>query len=179
MSDIDFKNVWFYKMSLLLYKNIGNLGILSNEGLDFIKTRTKEVALPSYQNCNNNALQYLSREEFLALQNLRTNKNIVIQKSDKSNSVVNVNNTDYSDNMENLLNDKHKFEKNNLKNAGILSFAVNKEKRVNNIFKKFVASNSISGETRRFIKPVRTGLVIIYGIGKVHKDIINNFPCNK
>ena len=74
---------------------------------------------------------------------------------------------------------KRKFEKNNLKNAGILSFAVNKEKRVNNILKKLVASNSISRETRRFIKPVRTGLGIIYGLGKVHKDIINNCPSDK
>ena len=79
---------------------------MANEDLDFVKTRTKEVALPSNQNYNNNASQHLFREEFLALQNLRKNKNIVIQKSDKSNSVVIVNNTDYSDNTENLLNDK-------------------------------------------------------------------------
>ena len=36
--------------------------------------------------------------------------------------------------MENLLHDVHKFEKINLKNDGILRFAVNKEKWVENIF---------------------------------------------
>ena len=48
---------------------------------------------------------------------------------------------DYLDKMENLLNDKQKFEKINLKNDGILSFAVNQEKRVENVKKKLVASN--------------------------------------
>ena len=61
---------------------------MSNEDLDFAKTRTKEEALPSYRNYNNNVPQHLSKEEFLALQNLRKNKNIAIQKSDKGNSVV-------------------------------------------------------------------------------------------
>ena len=41
-----------------------------------------------------------------------------------------VNKVDYFDKMENLLNDTRKFEKINLKNDGILNFAVNKEKRV-------------------------------------------------
>ena len=32
----------------LFYRNIRNLGISSNEDLDFVKTRTKEAALSSY-----------------------------------------------------------------------------------------------------------------------------------
>ena len=40
-----------------------------------------------------------------AVQNLRKNKNMVIQKSDMGNSVVIVDKTDYLDKMENLLND--------------------------------------------------------------------------
>ena len=83
-------------------RNICNLGILSNEDQDFVKTRTKEAALSSYQNYNKNVPQHLSKEEFLALQNLRKNKNIVIQKSDKGNSVVIVDIADYLDKMENL-----------------------------------------------------------------------------
>ena len=117
----------------LLYRNIRNLGILANEDLDFVKTRTKNAALSSYRNYNNNVPQNLSKEEFLVLQNLRKNKNIVIQKSGKSNSVVIVDKADYLDKMENLLNDTRKFEKINLKNDGILNFAVNQEKRFGNI----------------------------------------------
>ena len=64
------------------------------------------------------------KEEFLALQNLHKNANIVIQKSDKDKSLVTVDKADYLDKMENLLNDTQNYEKLNLKNDGILIFAV-------------------------------------------------------
>ena len=87
-----------------------------------------------------------------------------------------VNKTNYLNKIENFLNDTCKFEKNNLKNNGILSFPVNQEKRVDNIFKKLVASNNVSEETRRSLKPVGTRPGIMYGLYKVHKDVIDNFP---
>ena len=89
---------------------------------------------------------FLNKSLF-ALQNLRKKKNIVIQKSDKGNSVVVVDKAYYLDKIEKLLNDKRKFEKINLKNDGILNFAINQEKLVDNILKNLVASNSISEET--------------------------------
>ena len=140
----------------LLQKNIRSLGILSNEDLDFVKTRTKDAALSCYRNYNNNLPRYFSNEEFLALQNLRKNKNIAIQKSDQGNSVVIADKVDYLDKMENLLNDTRKLENINLKDYGILNFSFNQEKYVDNILKELVASNSISEETRRSLKPVAT-----------------------
>ena len=89
---------------------------------------------------------FLNKSLF-ALQNLRKKKNIVIQKSDKGNSVVVVDKAYYLDKIEKLLNDKRKFGKINLKNDGILNFAINQEKLVDNILKNLVASNSISEET--------------------------------
>ena len=50
----------------------------------------------------------LSKEEFL---NLRKNKNIVIRKFDRGNSIMTVDETNYVDKMENLLNETRKFEK--------------------------------------------------------------------
>ena len=79
------------------------------------------------------------------------------------------------DKMDNLLNDTRKFEKINLKNDGVLNFAINK-KNVLTIFLKLAASNSISEETSRSLKPVGTRPGIMYGLCKVHKDIIDNFP---
>ena len=64
----------------------------------------------------------------------------------------------------------------NLKNDRISIFAINQEKRAKNIFKKLVASNSISEETRRSLKPVGTRSGITYGLRKVHEDIIDNCP---
>ena len=78
-----------------------------------------------------------------------------------------------SKNLINLLNNTRTFEKLNLKNDGILNTAVNHEKRPQNIFRKLVASNSISEETRRSLKPVGTRPGIMYRLCKVHKDIDN------
>ena len=67
------------------------------------------------------------------------------------------------------------FEILNLKD-GIWNFAINQEKRAKNIFKKLVASNSTSEETRRSLKPVGTRSGITYGLRQVHEDIIDNCP---
>ena len=48
------------------YKNICNLGILSNVDLDFVWTRTKETTLSTYRNYNNNVPQHLSKGGILA-----------------------------------------------------------------------------------------------------------------
>ena len=116
---------------------------MSNEDLDFVKTRTKEAALSSYRNYKNNVPKHLSKEELLALQNLCKNKNIVIQKSGKGNSDVIVHKADYLDKMEKVLIDTREFEKINLKIDGILNFVVNQENRVDNILEKLFATNSI------------------------------------
>ena len=57
-----------------------------------------------------------------------------------------------------------------------INFAINQEKRVDNILKKLVAANSISEETKRSLKPVGTRTGIMYRLCKVHKDIIDNCP---
>ena len=72
----------------LFFRDIRNLDILSNEDLDFVKAKTKEAALSSYRSYNNNVPQNLSKEEFIALKKLSENKDLIIQESDKSNSVV-------------------------------------------------------------------------------------------
>ena len=55
-----------------------------------------------------------------------------------------------------------------------MTFAANLEKCGDNILKILVASNSISYEIRRFLKPVGTRPCIMYGICKVRKDIIDD-----
>ena len=54
----------------LFFRDVRNLDVLSNEDLDFVKAKTKEAALSSYRSYNNNIPQNLSKEEFIALQNL-------------------------------------------------------------------------------------------------------------
>ena len=126
----------------LFYRDIRNLEILSNEDLDFVKTKTKETALSSFKQYNKNPQQNLSKEQLTALTNLSKNKDI-IQKSDKGDSVVIVDKDTYIKRMENLLSDQRKFEKVTLKNDAFLNSAVNQEKCIDIIFKNLVGCNSM------------------------------------
>ena len=68
--------------------------------------------------------QNLSKEEFIALQNLFINKDLIIQKSDKGNSVAIVQRQDYLKKM-NILSEQKKFSKVGLKDETLLNFAIN------------------------------------------------------
>ena len=160
----------------LFYRNIRNLEVLSNEDLDFVKTKTKETALSSYRQCNKSLQQNLSKGELEALASLSKNKDIVIQKSDKGNSIVIVDKETYIKRMDNLLSDPRKFERVTLKNDAFLNFVVNQEKRMDTIFKNLVDSNSMSKEMRKSIKPVGTRPSTMYGICKVHKQEVGGCP---
>ena len=121
-------------------------------------------------------MKTICKEELAALTNLSKNKDIVIQKSDKGNSVVIVDKDTYIKRMENLLSDQRKFEKVTLKNDAFLNFVVNQEKRIDTIFKNLVNSNSMSKEMRKFVKPVRTRPGVMYGNCKVHKQQVDGYP---
>ena len=71
----------------MLYTDISNLEIFSNEDLEFVKTKTKETSLSSFRQYNKNQQQNLSKEELVSLTSLSKNKDVVIQDSNKGNCV--------------------------------------------------------------------------------------------
>ena len=160
----------------LFFRDIRHLDIMSNEDLDFVKTKTKEAALSSYRSYNNNVPQNLSKEELTALQNLSKNIDLIIQKSDKGNSVVIVQRQDYLGKMNDILSDEKKFSKVSLKDDTLLNFSINQVKHADNFFKKFVESKRMTEKTRKSLKPVGTRPGIMYGSCKVHKTGIGNCP---
>ena len=160
----------------LFYRNIRNLEVLSNKDLDFVNTKTKETALPSSRKYNKRPQQNLLKEELVALASLSKNKDIVIQKSDKGNSVVFVDKETYIKRMENLLSDETKFERVTLKNDAFLNFVVNQEKRIDTIFKNLVDSNSMSKEMRKSVKPVGAMPGTMHGLCKVHMQEVDGCP---
>ena len=66
-----------------------------SSNLDIIKVALKEYAYSSFKKYNFLKKLNLSRDEYNALKNLSSLKNIIIQKSDKENSVVVMNRDDY------------------------------------------------------------------------------------
>ena len=120
--------------------------------------------------------QNLSKEEFTALQSLSKNKDLIIQKSDKGNSVVIVQRQDYLKKMNDILSDQRKFSKVSLKDDILLNFAINQEKHIDKVLKKLVESKSMTEKTRKSLKQVSTRPGVMYCSCKVHKASVGNCP---
>ena len=101
---------------------------------------------------------------------------IVIQKSDKGNSIVIVDRDKYTEKMENFLSDQSKLQKIALKDDNFLNFITSQEKRIDKIYKKLVDSTSMSEETQKHLKPVGTIPAIMHGSCKVHKKHVTGCP---
>ena len=153
----------------LFDRSIYNLDSISNDNLDFVKTKTKDAALTSFRNYNANLPRNLSDEEFKALQSLSKNTSLVVQKSGKENSVVIVDKDICLKNMELLLSDKAKFEKVDTK-KDLLNFTVNYEKRINEYLKSLKLSGALNVEQYKKIKAVGSRPGILNGLCKVHKN---------
>ena len=115
--------------------------------------------------------QNLSKEEFTALQNLSKNKDLIIQESDKGNSVVIIQRQTYLEKMNNIWSEQKKFSKVSLKGDTLFNFAINQEKHVNKVLKKFVESKSMTEKTRKSSNPVGNRPGIMYGSYKVIKIV--------
>ena len=153
----------------LFDRSIYNSDSISNDNLDFVKTKTKDAALTSFRNYNANLPRNLSDEEFKALQSLSKNTSLVVQKSGKENSVVIVDKDICLKNMELLLSDKAKFEKVDTK-KDLLNFTVNYEKRINEYLKSLELSGALNVEQYKKIKAVGSRPGILNGLCKVHKN---------
>ena len=90
--------------SELFYREIRKLPIEDHE-LEKLKTEIKKEAYSSFDNYNFWNELNINKEEYLALKGLSSNKNIILQKADKGNSVVLVNKADYIKRMKEFLSD--------------------------------------------------------------------------
>ena len=95
---------------LNVYWDIKAMDVPSSD-LDIIKAALKEYAYGSFKKNDFLKELNLSRDEYNALKNLLSLKNIIIQKSDKGNSVVLIKPYDYINRMETLISDQAKFQK--------------------------------------------------------------------
>ena len=86
----------------LLFRKVKDCDI-EHHKLDILKVDLKRIAYASFNRYNFLRELNLSLPEFQALENLSSNKDIVIHKSDKGNSVVIVDKKDYKKNLRNWL----------------------------------------------------------------------------
>ena len=118
----------------LLFRDI-NKNEMPNEDREFIKTRLKDSAFTSFQLYNYNSEINLTKNERLALNNLSNNKNMIIQRSDKGNSVVLLDKDKYLEGMSKILSNNAKFEMLQFDHDKEFNYILNLEKKIINVLK--------------------------------------------
>ena len=97
----------------MLYRDVINDEKKDEDALMHLKSKIKDVGLSSFRlyNKKDHCFENLTEDEYEAFLNLKSNKNIIIQKSDKGNNVVAIDRLKYVHQMEELLYDRRKFVK--------------------------------------------------------------------
>ena len=97
----------------MLYRDVINDERKDEDALRLLKTKIKDIGLSSFRSCNekDHRFENLTEDEYEVFLNLKSNTNIIIQKSDKGNNVVAIDRLKYVHKMEELLSDRRKFVK--------------------------------------------------------------------
>ena len=159
-----------------LYRDIKDLD-LPNENSNFLKAKIKDCALSSFKLYNEKGVvSSLNKDEINALKTLSKNKDLIIQKSDKGNSIILINKSDYLDKMYNILSDSKKFVKSSLVDDKHLNFIIRIEKKLTDLLKELKASKVISKINYKKLKPRGSSFGVLYGLCKTHEKVLDNCP---
>ena len=112
----------------------------------------------------------------MALSNLSNNKNIIIQKSDKGNSVVLLDKDKYLEGMYKILNNNAKFEMLQFDHDKELNYVLNLEKKIINVLKDLNKKEEITEVDYNHLYPCGSRPGILYGMAKVHKPVTDRCP---
>ena len=118
---------------VLFYREIRKLPIEDHQ-LEKVKTEIKKAAYSSFDNYNFWSELNISKEEYLPLKGLPTNKDIILQKTDEGNSIVLVNKGDYIKRMKVLLSDVSKFKEINVKPGKEINLLLQRKGKLIEIF---------------------------------------------
>ena len=149
---------------------------VSNLDKEFIKSRLRDSAFSSYKDTSKTFEKNLPKAEFDALKILLKNKDIIVQKADKGNTVVILNRKDYVCKMKNILNDSSKFHKVYIDHDKILNHLIHMENRVTDVLKNLRDKKEISSEQYKDLSPSGSRPGIMYGLAKVHKIVTDGLP---
>ena len=113
---------------------------------------------------------------FRDVKHLSKNKNIVIQKADKGNTIVILDKISYIRAIDEILNDHTKFFNLEIPAGKEINYITNLEKKITFDLKLLKDEEIIDKVTYKNIKPVGSRPGVLYGLGKVHKEINNGLP---
>ena len=119
---------------------------MTTEEKDDFKTKLKDIALSSLKLFSDNCKfeNNLSAEEINLLKALMRNKDIIMQKADKGNTLVITGKEKYIEGVKRAISDTNKFVQLNITPDKYLNYIINVEKQFKQIFKELLDKEKIS-----------------------------------
>ena len=118
----------FLLLFYFLYCDIQNLDV-TDQKKQLLKSRVKDSKFSSFNSCNKNSAPLnLTKEELDSLKSLSKKDSLIIQQSDKGNSIAIINKDDYSQKMQTILSDTSKFSEICITKEKQLNFLINIKK---------------------------------------------------
>ena len=166
----------------LLYSDVINDERNDDDALMHLKSKIKDVGLSSFRlyNKKDHRFENLTEDEYEAFLNFKSNKNIIIQKADKVNSVVVIDRLKYVSKVEELLSDRSKFVKIEFNSKHTVNQDVrhllDMELEMKSCLDDLLNKNYLSKDDYKYLKPCGSKPGIMYGLCKIHKGTTVNDP---
>ena len=166
----------------LLYRDVINDERKDDDVLMHLKSKTKDVGLSSFRlyNKKGHLLENLTEDEYETLLNLESNKNIIIQKADKGNSVVVIDRLKCVHKMEEFLSDHSKFVKIEFNSKHTVDQHVrhllDMELEIKSCLDDLLNKNYLSKDDYKYLKPCGSKPGIMHGLCKIHNVTTVNDP---
>ena len=154
----------------LLYRDV-NYFEVSNLNNVFIKGRLRDSTFLSYKDTGKTLEKNLPNEKFDALKILLKNKDIIVQKRDKGNTIVLLNRKDCVCKMKKIINGKLRFQKVYIDHDKIFNPHIHMENRVTDVLKNLRDKKEISIEQYKDLNSSGSRPGIMYGSAKFHKIV--------
>ena len=165
----------------LLYRDVINDERKDDDPLMHLKSKIKDVGLSSFRlyNKKDHRFENLTEDEYEAFLNLKSSKNMIIQKADKGNSFVVIDRLKYVHKMEELLSDRSKFVKIEFNSKHTVNqdirHLLDMELEIKSCLDNLLNKNYLSKDDYKYLKPCGSKPGIMYGLCKIHKGTtINN-----
>ena len=110
----------------------------------------------------------------MAFKGLSSNKDIILQKADKGNSVVLVNKADYNKRTKELLSDLSKFTEITVERGKEINLLLQHKGKLIKFLKR--VKDSVTTDLYKHLYPQGSQPGIMYGLSKIHKPLVNDFP---
>ena len=160
----------FLGPSEMLFRDINSLEV-GNLDKECVKSRLRDFKQVSFKQVSKISGKNLSKGEVKALNNLVKNKDIVIQKADKSNNIVILNRSDYISKLSKILEDTSKFKRVNMEEGKAMNHLIHMEERIIRLLKSLEDQGEISEKEKNDLYPSGSKPGVRYRLAKIHKAL--------